>query len=342
MPSSAELRLSVTDVNPESQRQRHLLDRSAVQRVRIIDSHTGGEPTRLVLAGGPDLGNGTVAHRLKRLRSDYDWFRSAVVNEPRGSDVIVGALLCEPFDRSCATGAIFFNNVGYLGMCGHGTIGLIVSLAHIGRIGIGNHRVETPVGIVTAVLHQNGEVTVSNVPSYRKSSKVAVDVPGYGSVCGDIAWGGNWFFLIEKHGLEVTLKNVEALTAFTWAARQALHDSGITGDSGQEIDHIELFAPSRIPGVNSKNFVLCPGKAYDRSPCGTGTSAKLACLYADGKLAPGKIWRQESIVGSVFEGHVDIVGDSIVPTIRGRAYINAEATLILDERDPFCWGIPVV
>src|SRR5438128_1716149 len=340
MPSSAELRLLLADeVNADSQGQRQLLNRCTVQRVRIIDSHTGGEPTRLVLAGGPDLGSGAVAERLKRFRSDCDWFRSAVVNEPRGSDVIVGALLCEPSDRSCATGVIFFNNVGYLGMCGHGTIGLIVSLAHIGRIGIGNHRVETPVGIVTAVLHQNGEVTVSNVPSYRKAAKVAVDVPGYGSVCGDIAWGGNWFFLVEKHGLEVTLKNVEALAAFAWAVRQALNDSGITGDSGQEIDHIELFAPSQIPGVNSKNFVLCPGKAYDRSPCGTGTSAKLACLYADGKIQEGQTWRQESIAGSVFEGSVTLREAKVYPSIKGSAFVNAEAELILDPRDPLCMGI---
>jgi 4-hydroxyproline epimerase len=342
MPSSAELRLAVTDeVNAGSQRQRQLLNRSTVQRVRIIDSHTGGEPTRLVLSGGPDLGNGTVADRLKRFRSDYDWFRSAVVSEPRGSDVIVGALLCEPSDRSCTTGVIFFNNVGYLGMCGHGTIGLIVSLAHIGRIGIGNHRVETPVGIVTAVLHQTGEVTVSNVPSYRKAAKVAVDVPGYGRVCGDIAWGGNWFFLVEKHGLEVTLKNVEALAAFSWAVRQALNDSGITGDNGQEIDHIELFAPSQIPGVNSKNFVLCPGKAYDRSPCGTGTSAKLACLYADGKLRQGEVWRQESLVGSVFEGSIEVRDEIVYPRIKGSAFISGEGELILDPRDPFCNGFGI-
>ena len=342
MPSSAELRLSVKDLlNADSQRQRQLLNRFTVQRVRIIDSHTGGEPTRLVLSGGPDLGSGAVAERLKRFRSDCDWFRSAVVNEPRGSDVIVGALLCEPSDRSCATGVIFFNNVGYLGMCGHGTIGLIVSLAHIGRIGIGNHRVETPVGIVGAVLHQNGEVTVSNVPSYRKAAKVAVDVPGYGSVCGDIAWGGNWFFLVEKHGLEVTLKNVEALAAFAWAVRQALNDSGITGDSGQEIDHIELFAPSQIHGVNSKNFVLCPGKAYDRSPCGTGTSAKLACLYADGKLRQGDVWRQESLVGSVFEGTIEVRDEIVYPRIKGSAFISGEGELVLDPRDPFCNGIGI-
>src|SRR6266699_2159109 len=319
--------------------QRTVRAQNPVHRVRVLDSHTGGEPTRLVTSGGPDLGSGPIAERLHRLRTEHDDFRSAVVNEPRGSDVVVGALLCEPHDPTCAAGIIFFNNVGYLGMCGHGTIGLIVSLAYMGQIGIGNHRVETPVGIVTAVLHQSGEVTVNNVPSYRKAARVAVDVPGYGSVCGDIAWGGNWFFLIEKHGLEVTVKNVEALAAFAWAVRQALNDSGITGDSGQEIDHIELFAPSQIPGDNSKNFVLCPGKAYDRSPCGTGTSAKLACLYADGKLREGQVWRQESIVGSVFEGSVQIRDGKLYPSIRGPAFVNAEAELLLDPRDPFCNGI---
>jgi 4-hydroxyproline epimerase len=334
--------LSVTDdANVEAEGQRNSLNRSSIQRVRIIDSHTGGEPTRLVLAGGPDLGNGTVADRLKRFRFDYDWFRSAVVNEPRGSDVMVGALLCEPSDRSCAAGVIFFNNVGYLGMCGHGTIGLIVSLAHIGRIGIGEHRVETPVGIITAMLHPNGEVSVSNVPSYRKAAKVTVHVSGYGSVCGDIAWGGNWFFLIEEHNLEVGLKNVDALTAFAWAVRQALNESGITGEYGQEIDHIELFAPSQIPGVNSKNFVLCPGKAYDRSPCGTGTSAKLACLYADGKLREGEVWKQESLVGSLFEGTIEVRDGIVYPRIKGSAFISGEGELVLDPRDPFRNGIAI-
>jgi len=342
MPSAAELELSVKN-QPDlaTNHQRLRLSRDAIQKIRFIDSHTGGEPTRLVIAGGPRLGEDSLADRLRRLRSEQDWFRSAVVNEPRGSDVLVGALLCEASDRSCAAGVIFFNNVGYLGMCGHGTIGLIVSLAHMGRIGTGDHRIETPVGVVTATLHENGEVTVNNVPSYRKAANVAVEVPGYGRVCGDVAWGGNWFFLIQDHGLQLTLKNVEALTNFTWSVRQALNSSGISGEHGQEIDHIELLGPSQIPGVDSKNFVLCPGKAYDRSPCGTGTSAKLACLHADGKLREGEVWKQESIVGSVFEGSIEVRDGNVHPSVKGSAFISGEGELLLDPRDPFRNGIRV-
>lgn len=312
----------------------------ASQRVRVIDSHTGGEPTRVVVSGGPDLGKGPLSERLQRFRRDHDRFRSAVVNEPRGSDVMVGALLCEPTDPSSAAGVIFFNNVGYLGMCGHGTIGLVVTLSFMKRVAPGEHKIETPVGTVSAVLHPNGEVTVNNVASYRLAANVAVDVPRFGEVHGDVAWGGNWFFLVRDHAMELSLKNVEQLTEFTWAIRQALQQQGITGVAQQEIDHIELFGPSRLPAVDSKNFVLCPGKAYDRSPCGTGTSAKLACLYADGKLREGQTWKQESIVGSLFEGSVSVRDGKIYPSIKGSAFVNAESELVLDPLDPFCMGIP--
>jgi 4-hydroxyproline epimerase len=309
-----------------------------IQRIKIIDSHTGGEPTRVVVSGGPPLGAGSMAERLERFKQGFDHFRSAVVNEPRGNDAVVGALLCEPADPANAAGVIFFNNVGYLGMCGHGTIGLMVTLAYLNRLQPGTHRLETPVGVVEATLAENNFVSVANVPSYRLAANVAVDVPGCGMVKGDIAWGGNWFFLVKEgnpHAL--TLDHLDALTEFTWRIRQALNAQGITGAQGQEIDHIELLADS--PTADSRNFVLCPGKAYDRSPCGTGTSAKLACLAADNKLQPGQIWRQESIVGSVFEGSYQLAGECIAPTIRGSAFINAEADLLLDERDPFCWGI---
>jgi 4-hydroxyproline epimerase len=309
------------------------------QRVRVIDSHTGGEPTRLVISGGPDLGPGSLADRLKRFRSQHDGFRSAVVNEPRGSDVMVGALLADPSDPACAAGVIFFNNVGYLGMCGHGTIGLVATLAHLKRIAPGEHKIETPVGTVSAILHEGGEVTVNNVGSYRSAANVAVDVPGHGEVRGDVAWGGNWFFLVRHHTMELTLGNVDELTAFTWGIRQALRTGGIAGADGKEIDHVELFGPSLLPGVDSKNFVLCPGKAYDRSPCGTGTSAKLACLYADGKIREGQSWKQESIVGSVFEGRVEVRDGTVYPSIKGSAFVNAEADLLLDPRDPLCMGI---
>jgi 4-hydroxyproline epimerase len=309
------------------------------QKVRVIDSHTGGEPTRLVISGGPDLGNGDLAERLERFRREHDTFRSAVVNEPRGSDVVVGGLLCKPLDPECAAGVIFFNNVSYLGMCGHGTIGLVATLSYMNRIVPGTHKIETPVGTVSAVLHETGEVTVNNVASYRSAANVKLIVPNYGDVYGDIAWGGNWFFLVRHHELELSLKNVDELTAFTWAIRVALRENGVTAEDGKEIDHVELFAASHIPGVDSKNFVLCPGKAYDRSPCGTGTSAKLACLYADGKIKEGQIWRQESIVGSVFEGSIKVKGGKIYPSIKGSAFVNAEADLLLNPKDPLCMGI---
>jgi len=308
-------------------------------RIRVIDSHTGGEPTRVVVSGGPDLGAGPITDRLARFRSDFDHIRSAIVNEPRGNDAIVGALLCEPSDPSCDAGVIYFNNVGYLNMCGHGTIGLVVTLAHMGRFQSGTCRLETVCGIVEARLNANGSVTIRNVPSYRSAKQVAVDAPGIGRVHGDVAWGGNWFFLCSDHGQELSMARLDELTDVSWRIRRGLEAQSITGANGGEIDHIELFGPPTVAGADSRNFVLCPGKAYDRSPCGTGTSAKLACLHADGKLQPGQVWRQESIVGSVFEGTVSVENGMVIPEITGSAYVNAEADLILDERDPFCYGI---
>ncbi len=307
-----------------------------MKRIHVIDSHTGGEPTRVVVIGGPELGGGSVADKLKLFREQHDKFRSAIVNEPRGSDVLVGALLVEPADKSCAAGVIFFNNVGCLGMCGHGTIGLVVTLAHGGKIKPGEHRIETPVGIVTATLHTDGSVSVENVPSFRKAKAATVEVPGLGKVSGDVAWGGNWFYLVEQHGQSLDLKNVEQLTEVSWRIRQAANAQGFP-----EVDHVELFGPPQSGG-HSRNFVLCPGKAYDRSPCGTGTSAKLACLAADGKLAEGEPWVQESILGTTFTGRFrwhDRARGEIIPTITGTAFVNSEATLLLDENDPFCWGI---
>ncbi len=294
---------------------------SAMQRIQILDSHTGGEPTRLVVGGFPDLGTGSMAERRALLASQHDAWRAATVLEPRGNDVIVGALLCAPQDPANAAGVIFFNNTGYLGMCGHGTIGLIVTLAHLGRIGPGQHRIETPVGEIAATLNADGTVTIANVPSYR-TAQATVNVPGHGPVSGDIAWGGNWFFLTPYPGLA----DIETLTAYSWAVRQAVNAQGYP-----EVDHVELFDGNR-------NFVLCPGKAYDRSPCGTGSSAKLACLAADGHLAPGEVWIQESIIGSQFQATYTWDGDRVLPLITGTAYITAEAKLLIDPQDPFAWG----
>jgi 4-hydroxyproline epimerase len=300
-----------------------------------------------VIAGGPDLGAGPLAERLERLRRDHDHYRRAVLCEPRGSDVLVGAYLLEPFNPANAAAVIFFNNAGYLGMCGHGAIGVAVTLAHLGRIQPGTHALETPVGTVGFVLYPGNRVSIRNVPAYRYRAGVTVGVPGYGAVTGDVAWGGNWFFLVGGHPFSLNLDHVEALTAFTWEIRRALAKAGITGLNGEEIDHIELSAGPHDPANHSRNFVLCPGKAYDRSPCGTGTSAKMACLAADGHLMPGETWRQEGILGTVFEGRYHFhdspsptEAPRITPTITGSAYVAAECTLIFDPNDPFRLGVP--
>jgi 4-hydroxyproline epimerase len=312
--------------------------RGPVQSIRVVDSHTGGEPTRVVLEGGPLL-SGPFTERIAVLQRDHEGFRAAVCNEPRGSEVLVGALLTPPVDPTASAGVIFFNNVGYLGMCGHGTIGLVTTLAWLGRLQPGRHRIETCVGVVTTELDASGRVAVRNVPSYRHAHAVAVEVPGHGRVTGDVAWGGNWFFLCADHGQRLEADNVEVLGEFSWRVRRALEAAGITGAGGGVIDHIELTGPGSRAGIDGRNFVLCPGKAYDRSPCGTGTSAKLACLVADGKLKVGGRWHQESIIGSVFEGSVEIEGTTIVPTIRGEAYITADSRLLLDPADPYRFGI---
>jgi 4-hydroxyproline epimerase len=313
---------------------------STLRRVRVVDCHTGGEPTRVVIEGGPDLGGGSPAEKLLRFRRDHDGFRTAVVAEPRGSQAMVGALLCEPSDPTCAAAVIFFDNAEFLGMCGHGTIGLVVTLAHLGRIGFGEVRIQTPVGVVSGDNMGGGVVAVRNVPARRTATRLALEVDGLGTVHGDVAWGGNWFFLVSDHRQRIAPDNLARLTQVSWAIRRALAVAGIRGDDGKEIDHVELLGPPSSPAVaDGRNFVLCPGGAYDRSPCGTGTSAEVACLVADGKLRPGAVWRQESVIGSVFEASAELIDGQVIPTIIGSAHVTAEATLLLDPADPFRDGI---
>ncbi|MBL8517226.1 MAG: proline racemase family protein [Betaproteobacteria bacterium] len=309
---------------------------------RIVDSHTGGEPTRLVVDGGPDLGGGLMQRRLDVMRAKHDAWRRALANEPRGHDVIVGGILTPPAEPGSLCGVIFFNNVGYLGMCGHGTIGLVATLAHLGRIQPGLHRIDTPVGTVRAELHADGGVTVANVASYRHRQGVSVEVPGHGRVTGDVAWGGNWFFLCADHGLALTQAAIPQLTDLATRVRQALAEAGITGAAGAVIDHIELLGPPAHSAHHGRNFVLCPGLAYDRSPCGTGTSAKLACLAADDALKPGEIWHQESVIGSVFSAHYERApngSSTVLPFIHGHAYVTLDAQVVFDPRDVLTWGI---
>lgn len=313
---------------------------SSYRSIPVIDSHTEGEPTRVVLGSYPDLGDGSLSERLQRFRAEFDGFRSGIIREPRGSEAVVGALLLEPTQADCAAAVIFFNDVGYLGMCGHGTIGLVTTLAHLGRIQPGAHKIETPVGIVSTCLHQDGSVTVQNVPSHRYRANVPVDVPGFGRFTGDIAWGGNWFFLVSDHSCKLEPSNRAHLMTVTIAIRNALREQQVTGENNEEIDHIELFSAAVDAANSSRNFVLCPGNAFDRSPCGTGTSAKMACLHADGKLKAHETWRQESILGTVFQGSfTEAQNGTIIPSIRGNAWITGEATLHFDDNDPFAEGI---
>lgn len=309
----------------------------SIHKIRVVDSHTGGEPTRVVIDGGPDLGPGPLTARLDCFRDQHDAFRRAIVTEPRGSDVLVGASLLQPHDSSCDAAVLFFNNVGYLGMCGHGMIGVIETLKFLDRIDGDRCRVETPVGIVDCRLHDDGSVSIGNVESYRAESDVKVDVDGVGTVVGDVAWGGNWFFLVREPTQEIDLSQVTRLSDLAVEIRQAVHSAGYP-----QVDHVELFGEPFDPDADVRNFVLCPGLEFDRSPCGTGTSAKLACLAADGKLQPGQEWVQEGILGSTFAATfqwADEERKSIRPEVRGRAFITAESQLRIADDDPFGWGI---
>jgi 4-hydroxyproline epimerase len=311
--------------------------------MKLIESHTIGEPTRIIVSGGPDLGPGPLSERARIFREQHDHIRRAICLEPRGHEAIVGGLLCEPHAPGCDFGIIFFNNATTLGMCIHGTIGLMVTLAHLGRVKPGDKcRIDTPVGVVDASLSNNGKVSVTNVPCYRLKKDVVVELPGWGNIRGDVAWGGNWFFLIDRQGPEISETNIPALCDFSTKVYEALKQAGVTGDDGSEVDHVELFSPPTDHAhSDSRNFVLCSGGAYDRSPCGTGFSAKLACLAADGKLASGAIWRQASILNQVFEGRFEMLGDgTILPHVSGQAWVNAETTLLFQADDPFRFGLP--
>ncbi len=302
--------------------------------IEVADSHTGGEPTRVVLSGFPDLGEGPLTERRARFDRDFGKLRLALTTEPRAPLATVLALLTPPTDPASATGVLYADSGGSLGMCGHGTIGLIHTLAALERIRAGRHTVETPVGPVEAELHPDGSVSIDNVESYRFKKGVTCLLPDHGPVTGDIAWGGNWFFITPASPVPLEPRHRDTLEAYARAIRQALEAGGITGADGAPIDHIELHAPPSRQEADSRNFVLCPTLTYDRSPCGTGTSARLACLAADGHLAPGETYRQEGFTGSLFEASYRPGTHGIRPRIRGRAHLTARSRLLFEPDDP--------
>lgn len=307
--------------------------------MRVIDSHTGGQPTRVIVDGGPDLGSGSLADRRELLARDHDDLRQKTILEPKCSNAMVGALLCQSPNPDCAAGVIFFNNTGYLGMCGHGTIGLAVTLAYLGKLSLGSHLIDTPSGVVRVDLNGPNDATLENVPSYCFRKSVELTLDGLGKVSGSIAWGGNWFFLADSAPCTLSRENIPQLTDAASKIKRALVEQSIFGADGGEIDHVEFFGPGQSSDVDSRNFVLCPGLAYDRSPCGTGTSAKIACLAENGQLAPGEGWIQESIMGSRFRGvyRPDEEG-RVIPSIAGTAYVLADAKLVHQFGDPFARG----
>ena len=313
------------------------------ERIEVVDSHTEGEPTRVVIDGWPQPRGASMSERRAFLVREQDRLRQAVVCEPRGHDAMVGALLTPPTEPGSTVGVVFFDNTGALGMCGHGLMGVVRTLEQLGRLAPGTVLVDTPVGTVSAELSEPDQmVTIENVPAFCHTRDVVVEVRGLGPVTGDVAWGGNWFFVTELPGLRLELAEVSHLTDVATRILNALRTNGVTGRDGAEVDHIELFGPPRRGDADACNFVLCPGLAYDRSPCGTGTSAKMASLFAHGRLAAGRRWRQEAITGSLFEGWLEERGGVLVPRVRGRAFVTGRTTLLFDPRDPFREGFTAV
>ena len=312
-------------------------------RLRVIDSHTIGEPTRVVidesLVAGLDLGMGSVRERRDRFRDRYDHVRSALVGDPRGTNAMVGVILVPPADPSCRFGAFYVNRVGYLDMCGHATIGLAVTLGSQGIIEPGSFRLETPAGVVGVMWHGGGAASFECVPPRRIAKSLALACDDGSRVTGDVATSGLWFFICRDHGLAVEPAAIPALTERAWSIRRALEARGITGDGGEVIDHVVLLGPPREPGNDGRAFVLCPDGAFDRSPCGTGTSALVGCLLDDGMLAEGRTWRQESVLGGVYEARIRREQGVAVPTVRGRAWLTAETTLHFAADDPYRIGL---
>jgi 4-hydroxyproline epimerase len=308
------------------------------RQIHVVDSHTGGEPTRVVVSGGPDLGDGPLVRRAERLEREFAGFRSGLVGEPRGTEALVAAVLGPPETPSSRAGVVYFDRAGVLGMCGHGTIGLVATLAHEGRLAPGPATLDTPVGPVRTELHADGSVSVENVAAHRTVVDRSVRLDAETTVVGDVVWGGNWFFVVDPSPIPLVAARIPELLAFTRRVRDALARDGIRGEDGAPISHVFLNAPG-TSGASGRDFVLCPSDTYDRSPCGTGTSALLAVLQARGKLGAGEPWVEESITGSRFVATFAMDGTRVRPTIRGSAFVTGVTDLEFDDADPFREGI---
>lgn len=329
------------------------------QVIQAVDSHTAAEPTRVITGGLPMIRGATMADKRDELKRLHDPIRRSLVLEPRGHDAIILAYLLPPTHDDADLGVVFANDAGYLGMCGHGAIGLATTAVAMGLVAavepVTEITLDTPVGLIKCRVAVEGgrpkSVTITNVPSFLYRQRVVVDVHGFGKVAADIAYGGNWFAFVEADqlGLMVEKAHLPVLMQAAIAIREALVRDGVRGvhpDSGEEevIDHVKLFVPLDGEHHGARALTLCPGTAYDRSPCGTGTSAKLAVLHAKGELKTGEQFDSESVLGTRFAARVvaeTTVGEfpAIVPEITGSAWITSFATFVIDPDDPCRHGI---
>jgi 4-hydroxyproline epimerase len=326
-----------------------------------IDAHTCGNPVRVVAGGGPPLNGATMSERRQDFIARYDWIRTGLMFEPRGHDVMSGSILYEPMRDDCDAAILFIETSGCLPMCGHGTIGTVTVLIEEGLVTPkreGRLVLEVPAGIVEAEYRRDNldnvvEVRIRNIPSFLYRSGIDVDVEGFGRVVFDVAYGGNFYAIIEP---QASYPGLDAISAFdiqrlSPIIRRLINDkySLVHPDDPtiSGLRHILWAGQPHHPEAHARNAVFYGEKAIDRSPCGTGTSARMAQKAARGELKVGDDFVHESIIGSLFHGRVEAsakVGpfDAIVPSVAGQAWITGHNTIFLDERDPFVKGFSVL
>ncbi|RWP63420.1 MAG: 4-hydroxyproline epimerase [Mesorhizobium sp.] len=324
-----------------------------------IDGHTCGNPVRLVAGGGPLLNGATMMERRAHFLAEYDWIRTGLMFEPRGHDVMSGSILYPPTRPDCDVAILFIETSGCLPMCGHGTIGTVTMAIEHGLVKPktpGLLRLDTPAGLVTAEYKQVGdyveEVRITNVPSFLHAEGLTVECPQLGEISVDVAYGGNFYAIVEPQKTYRDMADHSAGDLIAWSpvVRQRLNEKyAFVHPENPGIDRLSHILWTGAPTdsqADARNAVFYGDKAIDRSPCGTGTSARMAQLHAKGKLGTGDEFVHESIIGSLFKGRVEkevtVAGKpAIIPSIGGWARMTGLNTIFIDDRDPFAHGFVV-
>jgi 4-hydroxyproline epimerase len=324
-----------------------------------IDGHTCGNPVRVVAGGGPALQGSTMLERRAHFLAEFDWIRTGLMFEPRGHDIMSGSILYPPTREDCDVAILFIETSGCLPMCGHGTIGTVSTMIEHGLVTPktpGTLRLDTPAGLVIANYRQEGayveEVRLTNVPAYLHAEGLTAEVPGLGEVVVDVAYGGNFYAIVDPQAAIADMAEVSAgdLLRYSPVLRRALNEKyEFRHPEKPEINglsHILWTGKPTRDGATARNAVFYGDKAIDRSPCGTGTSARMAQWAAQGRLKTGDEFVHESIIGSLFKGRVEAattVGSkqAIVPSIAGWARVTGLNTIFINDRDPFAHGFQV-